>query len=283
MSLAAHERTVRRGAIGWNVAVLGKGPGLLLLHGTASSGRSFDALAPRLAERFTVVVPDLPGHAGSTAPRGFDASLPSTAAAVEDLLDGLGVTPVVAVGHSAGAAVIARMTLDGLLAPSLLVGIAAALVPFRGLARAVFPPAARLLARSELAPKLIALRARYTDTVDRVLAGTGSQLDAHAVAHYRELSSRPEHVAAVLAMMASWDLDGLWRELPSLHKPFLLLAGENDQAVPLARQRDARARLPGADLVVVPGTGHLVHEEEPDLVARAIFDAAGARGTARLS
>jgi magnesium chelatase accessory protein len=265
------------------VHVVGTGPALLLVHGTAASSHSFRALVPLLAERFTVIVPDLPGHALSTAPPTVDVSLPGIAAALADLLDALGVAPHVAVGHSAGAAVLARMALDGEIHPELLVGIAAAMVPFRGLARAVFPPAAKLLARSRLAPRLIAFRARYTDTVAKVLEGTGSVLDPRGVELYRDLTGRPDHVAAVLSMVASWDLDPLYAELPLLETRFLLLGGALDQAVPLAQLRELARRMPASRLVVVERTGHLLHEERPDEIARAILNEADAIASPELA
>jgi magnesium chelatase accessory protein len=267
-----HSRFVERGGIRWHVQVMGSGPTMLLVHGTGASSHSFRDLMPLLAERYTVVVPDLPGHAISTAPPLFEPSLPATAAALDELLEALQMTPTVAVGHSAGAALIARMTLDRAIAPQLLVGLGAALVPFRGVARAIFPPTARFLAHTSLAARLIALRARDGNNVARVLAGTGSALDERGVELYRRLTARPGHIAAVLAMMASWDLEPLYAELPDLDTRFLLVAGERDRAVPLSQQREIADRAPGARIVVVPGTGHLVHEEAPARVARLILD-----------
>jgi len=267
-----HARTVELGGLRWHLEVMGRGPALLLLHGTGASSHSFHALMPLLARHFTVVAPDLPGHGASRAPRRFVPSLPAMAAAVAELLEALELSPRVAVGHSAGAAVAARMTLDGSLSPSLLVGLAAALVPFRGVTRAVFLPAAKLLSRSAVAARFLALQAREVERIERLVRSTGSTLDAAGLERYRRLSMRPGHVAAVLAMMAAWDLEPLHAELPGLPARLLLLAGEHDRAVPLAQQRAVAARTPGARLMVVKGTGHLLHEEQPERVARLILD-----------
>ncbi len=266
-------RFVARGGIHWHVQVMGTGPVLLLLHGTGASTHSFRELMPLLAEHFTVVAPDLPGHAFTRVPPLFVPSLPAMAAALDELLEELKLEPVVAVGHSAGAAILARMTLDGSLHTELLVGLAAALVPLRGVARALLGPTARVLAQSFIGPAFIALRARDTASVTRLLRSTGSSIDARGVELYRRLSERPGHVSAVLAMMASWELDGLWDELPSLTTPLLLLAGDGDRATPLAQQRESTARVPNARLEVVTGAGHLLHEEQPALIARKILEA----------
>lgn len=258
-----------RGGICWNVQVMGSGPVLLLLHGTGASSDSFVELMPILARDFTVVAPDLPGHAFTTAPSWFEPSVAVIAAALDELLSGLQMAPDVAVGHSAGAALAARMTLDGSIAPRLLVGLGAALLPFRGVARAVFPPAARLLS---VATRLLPLRVRDTESVERLLRKTGSSLGREGVERYRRLSERPRHVAGTLSMMANWDLEPLFTELPRLDTPFLLLAGEWDRAVPLAQQRVLAARLPRARLAVVERAGHLMHEEQPRAVARMILE-----------
>lgn len=265
-------RYVDDGPIRWHVTTMGRGPAVLLVHGAGASSHSLHPLMHRLAERFTLVAPDLPGHALTRADRSFEPSLPNIARALGRLADRLALRPVLAIGHSAGAAVVARMTLDRLVEPDLVVGLAAALVPLRGLARAVLHPAAALLARS-IAPTLIASGVALTrGGVEGIVRSTGSVLDPEGVDSYRRLVEHPEHVAGVLSMMARWDLDALYEALPRLRTPCLLLAGQSDRAVPVAQLRGASARLPHATLVVVERAGHLLHEERPDEVARIILE-----------
>jgi magnesium chelatase accessory protein len=263
-----HTRIVRRGGIRWHVQIMGSGPAVLLVHGTGASSDSFRDLIPLLAGRFTVLAPDLPGHASSVAPPFFEPTLPAMAAALDELLVELRLSPAVAIGHSAGAALVAQMALDGSIAPRLLVGLGAAMVPFHGLARTILPKTARVLAT---ASQLLPFRVRDRRSVERMLRSTGSSLDRRGVDVYARLSEQPRHVAAVLAMMANWDLDPLFADLPRLEPPFLLLAGRRDSAVPLAQHREVAARIPHARLVVVDGVGHLLHEEQPATIARAIF------------
>jgi magnesium chelatase accessory protein len=271
-----YSRFVQRHGMRWHVQVMGSGPVALLVHGTAASTHSFRELMPLLATRFTVVAADLPGHAFTAAPTRFAPTPSGIAAALGDLLDHLQLSPTLAVGHSAGAAVIVRMTLDRAIAPELLVGLGAALVPFRGAAASLFGPAARLLSQSQLAARLISLRARDLTGMDRLVRGTGSALDRPGVELYRRLAHSPGHIASVLAMMASWNLDALYDALGGLRVPLLLLAGERDRAIPLSQLREVAARVPAARLVVVDGTGHLLHEEQPAVVARLILEAVDA-------
>jgi magnesium chelatase accessory protein len=262
-------RVVDHQGFRWHVQIMGSGPVMLLLHGTGASSHSFRDLMPLLAPRFTVVAPDLPGHAATRMPSWFEPSLDGMATALGGLLTALDLSPEIAVGHSAGAALVARMTLDGVIAPRLLVGLGAAIYPLRGVARALLPRTARLLS---LASKVIDLSVRDTVKVERLLRSTGSALDRGGVELYRQLSERPEHVSAVLAMMASWELEPLFADLPRLDTRFLLLAGQTDRAVPGWQLRAVAARCPRARLVVVPHTGHLLHEEQPGVIARLIFE-----------
>jgi magnesium chelatase accessory protein len=248
---------------------MGEGPGLLLVHGAGASADSFASLMPLLATRFRVVAVDLPGHARTRTEPHFSPDLPTIAAALSELVDQLTLEPTHVVGHSAGAAVLARMTLDAMIQPRLLVGLAPALLPFSGASGVLFPSAARLLGASQRASRWLAQVASAGTNLPRIIAGTGSRLDPQALEHYRRLAAQPEHVAGVLAMLSRWDLMPLQRDLPRLRTPVLLMAGEGDLAVPLAQLREVATRLPAARLIVVPGAGHLIHEEMPQRVANA--------------
>lgn len=281
MSVAAHDCVASRGRTGpcsrfvevgeirWHVSSMGSGPVALLVHGAGASSHSFHALMDRLAHRFTVVAPDLPGHARSYSAPTFDPTLANIADALAELDDALGLRPRIVVGHSAGAAVAARWALGARNPPRLLVGLAPALVPLRGLARAIYRPAAALLRRS-FVPSIIASRFATTGRVDQILRSTGTLLDAQGVESYRSLVARREHVDGVLSMMARWDVTALYDALPTLAIPCLLVAGADDRAAPLAQVQDAAARMRRVKLSVLHGAGHLLHEEQPDRVAREI-------------
>lgn len=250
----------------WHVQVMGAGAPLLLLHGTGASTHSWRELLPLLAQKFTVVAPDLPGHAFS-APLPLAASLPNVAGAVKRLLEQLAITPVAAIGHSAGAAIAVRLALDG--APlRALVSINGAFLPFRGLPGWIFPPVARLLALNPWVPQLAAWRAADSRALQRLIDSTGSTLDDDGTAYYARLVQSPEHLAGVLSMMAHWDLAALERELPRLAIPLALIVGAADGTVAPAEASAVAQRVPGAELHALPALGHLAHEEAPARVLR---------------
>ena len=87
------------------VRVLGTGStALLFVHGIGSDGSTWDRVAPRLAEDYTVIVPDLLGHGRSAKPRA-DYSIGGYANGMRDLLGILGIERVTVVGHSFGGGV----------------------------------------------------------------------------------------------------------------------------------------------------------------------------------
>lgn len=262
---------VRDRGVRWHVRSCGRGPSVLLLHGTGASSHSFERLIAQLARRYTVYAPDLPGHAKSVCEPQFDPTLANLARGLGRLVDALELRPRIVIGHSAGAALAAQMCLDRVVEPQLIVGLAAALVPFRGLARAVFPRAAALLSRS-VGPALLASWVSQRNRTARVLQQTGSHLDAEGIEAYRRLAGHPEHVAGVLTMMARWNLDPVFESLPKIKAPVLLLAGQHDRAVPVEQVRVVSKRLPNSQLVVVPDAGHLLHEEAPGRICEHITE-----------
>ena len=255
----------------WHVQIMGSGPVLLLAHGTGAATHSWRALAPLLARHFTVIAPDLPGHGFTETPATARLSLPGMAKSLHGLLQALNVRPVLAVGHSAGAAVLVRMALDGQIAPLGLVSLNGAFVPLEGVPGQIFSPLAKLLAGLPLLPQLFAWRAKDDGTVQQILEGTGSRIDAQGVALYGRVIRNPAHAAAALGMMARWDLHPLLRDLPRLEVPLLLVVGAADRAVPPSQSERVRDIVPGAAVVAMPGLGHLAHEERPEETAALIL------------
>ena len=273
-------RTISRfldtGRIRWHVQMAGAGPVLLLLHGTGAATHSWRDLLPLLAAHFTVVAPDLPGHGFTTGRPVGGLSMTGMARAVGDLLTKLDLRPDYVVGHSAGAAIGLRMVLDGLVAPTAMIGLNPALMPFPGLAAKLFPTLARMLFVNPFAPHIFAAMARGPGEAGRFLErSTGSRLEAAGVDFYRRLFATSDHCGGAITMMADWDLAALSRDLPRVRIPVLLVHGADDVAIPLASVKEAAALMPGSRIELLSDLGHLAHEERPAEVATLIARFAG--------
>jgi magnesium chelatase accessory protein len=261
-------RFIEAEGLTWHVQVIGNGPAVLLIHGTGASTHSFRSLVPLLANDFTVVVPDLPGHGFTGTPllaSGF--TLPRVARGMAALLRELGLKPVVVAGHSAGAAIAVRMTLDRSITPVAVVSLNGALLPFRGVANDLFGPAARFLASSTMTARAFTFFAGSRPSVERLVRSTGSHIDEEGVRLYARLAASSVHVHGALALMANWDLRPMARDLPHLPAHLVLVVGSRDGMVPPSESYRVGAMVPNAELVSLRGLGHLAHEERPAEIA----------------
>lgn len=259
------------GGVRWRVQQAGRAPGeaprLLLLHGTGSSGQSWQGCVAGLAAHFSLLIPDLPGHGGTAAFADRQASLPRMATAMGDLLDALAWQPALVAGHSAGAAVMVQMALDDRL-PQVrgLLAVNGALRPLPGLLGLVAPVVAKLASRNAWLPAWVSHHAGQPRALTNLIASTGSRLDESAVQHYRELLKQPEHLRGVLDMLANWQLEDLQARLLELRTPLWLAAGLADRTVAPVQSLELARWLPGASFHSLPGLGHLAHEEAPGAV-----------------
>jgi magnesium chelatase accessory protein len=266
----ADSRFVDAGGLRWHVQVAGAGPDLLLLHGTGAATHSWAGLLPLLARTHRVIAPDLPGHGFTVALPQAEMSPTGMGRAVAALLRVLDAHPVAGIGHSAGAALLIRMTLDRLIDPLVLFGINGAILPLGAVPLHVFGPLARWLSSSSLVPRLFAFHASDRTVAERLLRGTGSSPPPETLRCYAALFRRSGHAAGALAMMAHWDLPSIARDLPGLTAKLVLIVGDNDRTIPPEEANSVRRKLPGAEIVHLSGLGHLAHEEEPGAVAAII-------------
>jgi len=271
-----HSRFVTAGGTRTHLQEVGDAgrPCLFLVHGTGSSSHSFHKLVDRLRDRFHIVSVDLPGHGFSSPLADRRLSLPAVADAVSAVLAAEGIRPDLVCGHSAGAAVLARMVLDGGLSPQTLVSLNGAFYPFKGVAGALFPPMAKLLFLNPISSWFFAGQAQNRRNVARLLRSQGDHLGNEDIGYYARLLSYPGHVAGTMEMMAHWELPPLLSDMRRFPIPLHAVVGENDRAVP-PRDADALVRLvPDGTIHRLSGLGHLAHEMAPDRVAEILLGVA---------
>ncbi len=250
---------------------------MLLLHGTGSGAFSWRGMLPALARHYTVLAPDLPGHAFTSRGPQARLSLPDMSAGLRALLLELQVQPQVVVGHSAGAAVAAHMVLhEPGLAQTTLIGLNPAWLPLPGPAAWLFGPAAQVVALNPLSAWAFARMASRPGAVAQLIRGTGSTLDAQGLDLYTRVLSDAGHLHGVLRMMAQWRLLPLSEALIRLRNPVFMDIGARDQTVPPELAHEACRRMPQAVLRVREGLGHLAHEEDPEGTVQQILQWCGA-------
>ena len=258
----------------WHVQDAGEGPLALLLHGAGGATQSWRGLFPMLAARRRVVAVDLPGQGFTRAGQAGRLGLDAMAEDVAALARQEGWAPDLIVGHSAGGALALRLALMPAFAGSRVVGINAALEEWSGVAGWMMPRAARALAAAPFAGSAIAALIGSPARVRGLVEGTGSPIDEAGLRHYLRLVRDPDHIEGTIGMMAQWSVAGVNAALGRIASPVLLLAGARDRAVPPRVAERTAARLPDGRALVLDGLGHLMHEEDPAAILRAMGEAA---------
>lgn len=267
--LKNHSRHVLCKPHRWHIQDAGTGPTLLLIHGAGGATQSFRHLFPLLAQANHVVAIDLPGQGftqlGGRGRCGLDAM-------AEDLIRLLrqeNIVPDTIIGHSAGVPIALRLTELGLRPINGIIGINAALGNFKGVAGWLFPAMAKFLAATPFTADVFCATTTPA-SVQKLIQGTGSKLDAEGHGYYLKLARDTGHVGATLSMMAQWSLDGLLARLPNVDTPVTLIVGTNDKAVPPKTSHDAARILTNATVIDLPDLGHLAHEEDASAIAAVI-------------
>lgn len=263
---------IHSGNLHWSVRTIGSGPRCLLIHGTGASAHSWKNLVPLLAPHFTLTMIDLPGHANTCTPPQTDLSLPAVADMLFEFLQQQDHKPELIVGHSAGAAIMLQMCVEHEQIDIPLVSINGAVMPLGGIAGYLFSPLARMSSTNGWMSHFFALRARSNRNVRKVLDSTGSVVDANSFATYSKLFQDPAHVAGVLRMMANWRLEPLTPRLCNMKNEIKLIAADNDKTIALRDTYRLHQLLPHSSVSIVQNKGHLVHEEDPQSIARIILE-----------
>jgi len=244
-------------------------PRALLLHGTGAATHSWRDFGPALSRHgYLCLAPDLPGHGFTSMPTTDGLSLSGMARLFGALLAAEGFQPDIVIGHSAGAAIALAMVLQGTIKPKAVFAINGAFRPIRG--NTLFSPLAKLFFINPMMPKMFAWRAASPDAVERLIRSTGSSIDTTGARCYATLLKRSGHIAGALGMMANWDLEELQRKIPAVDVPVILIAARHDKAVPPEDAASLAARLASGEAVMLEHGGHLVHEEDPEGLARLI-------------
>jgi 3-oxoadipate enol-lactonase len=244
-----------------NASVTGSGRTLVLFHSLLADGASFDRIVPKLATRFRVVVPELPGFGGSEPVSG---GLPAVADRMAEALRELdGATGPIVLGNGYGGFVALQMALRHPRSASRLV-LAGCGAKFSEPGRDAF----RNMARAAAANGLSAI----VDVAMRRLFATEFQpANPGLMADRREafLRTDPQVFQAACQALAALDLTA---ELARLETPTLLLVGEHDEATPPPMSIELAGILPNVQLKVLPDCAHVPQLQSPDLFLDAIED-----------
>ena len=255
----------------------GSGPALILVHGVASSSRTWRRVIPRLAERFTVVAPDLLGHGASAKLRG-DYSLGAHASGIRDLMVALGIDRATLVGHSLGGGVAMQFAYQfpERIERLVLVGSGGLGEEVSLLLRVLTLPGAEYILPLGCRPEFSRAIARGTGWLGRI-GVRPSALAEEIWNGYVSLGTKDSRNAFLHTLRSVVDVTGqrvsaidrlyLAREVPTL-----IVWGDRDPLIPVAHGRRAHRAIKGSVLKVYRDVGHFPHFDEPERFVDDLVD-----------
>ena len=252
---------------------------IVMVHGFRGDHHGLEPFVAMLGESFRIVIPDLPGFGDSeelTTNTDDSARIDGYARWLREFLDTVGAdSSTTVLGHSFGSIVVAAAFAQGLTQKRcvLVNPIAAnALSGPRGLLTrlAVWYYKVSAWLPERLGHSLLRNRA-----IVRVMSSTMAKtkdrdlrrwIHGQHDAYFSSFASRDSVLNAFQASVAH----DVTEFVDSLPRGTLLIVAERDDITALPEQRTLATRIPHSQLVIVPGVGHLVHYEAPEIAAAAI-------------
>jgi pimeloyl-ACP methyl ester carboxylesterase len=264
--IRVEEATLHGHRVSYRIA--GEGPVVVLVHGITGSSEQWEPVMQLLAERFTVLAPDLLGHGQSAKPRG-DYSLGAYAVSIRDLLVVLGFRRATVVGHSLGGGVAMQFSYEYPVFSERLV-----LVSSGGLGqevhlllRAATLPGAELVLPLLAGARLHEAGAAVAGALGRVGLSAGPDL-AEMARGYASLADADARRAFLHTLRAVMDItgqrvDATDRLYLAAMMPTLIVWGARDPLIPVHHADVAHEGMPGSRLEVFEDAGHFPHLHDP--------------------
>lgn len=259
-----HQRASPRSTISFSKQ--GSGPPLLLLHGAGSSRRAWGPVIPHLAQRYNVLVPDLPGFGQSPALWGTAPDVPALADAVASWLKKIGVERPHIVGNSLGGGIAIELWMRR-AAQSVTV---LSPIGFWSSAEYIYAQQAIKHAYSvanQLRPLVpLIIKSAAASALTGLFYAKPSQLETEYLVHAIEdmLDSAPTLFEAVDAT-SRYQVGGYQTDTP-----LTVAWGAEDRLLIGPQHQRARNRIFGARHILLPDCGHVCMADDPALVVTTI-------------
>lgn len=224
---------------------------LLFIHGAGGNHLYWPPEVRRLGS-FEIYAPDLPGH-GKSEGRGLQ-SIEAYAAVVQEWITAMNLPPLAIVGHSMGGAIALSMAMNH---------------PDQVLSLGLVSTGASLRVASQLLESA-ASQTTFYHAVDMVVKGCFSpEADDRLVelARQRMETVRPTVLHGDFLACDEFDVT---LQVNEIRQPTLVLCGEMDRMTPLRYSEFLATNIPGAQIVIIPGAGHMLQLEQPQTTAAAL-------------
>jgi pimeloyl-ACP methyl ester carboxylesterase len=272
---AIYSRDAKVGDVQLHYLTAGKGPAVLLLHGYAQTSRMWRPIIPILAQKFTVIAPDLPAIGDSSIPaNGID--MKTSARRIHELMQSLKIDKARVVGHDIGLMVAYAYSAQFPGETEKLAVMDAFLPGVPGWEPIYNNPKFwHFRFNGEYPEALVKGRERiYFEYFWNVFAAdTTKSIPEPDRKAYVEAYARPGRMRAAWAYFASWpDLAKDFAELSQtkLTMPVLSIGGDKSLGTALAEQMKLVAT--DVTVVVIKDAGHWISEENPKETTDALIN-----------
>jgi len=255
----------------------GSGPPLVLIHGITSSSRTWKSVMPRLAEKYTVIAPDLLGHGKSAKPQG-DYSLGAYASGIRDLLVALEIPKATIVGHSLGGGIALQYAYQfpDRVGRLVLVDSGGIDKDVNIVLRAATLPGAELVLPIMFADPLHEAGLKVRGFLNKV--GLHPSADVQGVSEGFSSLTEADARRAFLHTVRSV-IDPMGQKVSAKDRlylaadiPSLIVWGERDRIIPSSHGQLAHELMPNSRLELFPGAGHFPFNDDPDRFIQVLDD-----------
>ena len=250
----------------------GEGEPFLLLHGIPGSAFAWEKVGQHLAERYQVIIPDLPGF-GQSEKLQDDYYMEGQARALNKFLDTIGIKHLYLGGHDFGGPV--AITLMRLFPELQINGLVLSATnmftdtPVPPPLKVASVPVLGDMTFKVMVGNRLGLRMIYLAATRQKDAVTWDEFKRHltpsGIALTRQIFQRS------LADLKT-NYQPIEELLPQIEVPTLVLWGDSDPFFPTPVAKRTAQAIGGAALKIYPHTGHFVPEEQPNSVAQDIVD-----------
>lgn len=271
------------GGVQVHAVIMGEGPDLVLLHGASGSTRDMTfSLAPRLAERYRVIVFDRPGLGYTDRINETGASIVQQADLLARAAAELGAKKPIVMGQSYGGAVALAWAVHNPGNISALVPVAAPSMPWNTPLDPFYKITSSRLGSRFAVPLITAFvpDSRIDQTLNSIFApqavpeGYGDYVGAGLTLRRKTLRANADQRASILA-----EITALEPHYAQINVPTELVHGTADTTVGLSIHSEKLVkRIEGATLTRLEGIGHMPHHVAQDAIVDAIDRAAARAG-----
>jgi pimeloyl-ACP methyl ester carboxylesterase len=257
---------------GVNVNYIERGAGeyLVLIHGFASSVRTWQDVIPELARNYHVVALDLKGFGHTEKPLQSDYSTYGLSEFTRRTMDLLGIEQATLIGNSLGGAISLHLAANHPERVQRMVLIDAAAYPHKQplLFNCAYLPGAGCLT------SILITRPTFRNSLREVYFNDSLVTEQLVDDHYSiyDLENATDTMLEVLLARGAETESGKLPDYTKIDVPSLVLWGREDIWIPLEQGQRLAEELPQGQLSVIPDCGHVPQEEKPMVVAQMILD-----------